>query len=261
MLARLADLSGVPQDELEVQMRSIHQVQGTTEYSWLVSEVPALIASAAPQDPAVVFDEAVHLLNSRRKAATKLYPGVRRALDELKRRGVTIIAYTESIAYWTEWRVRHTRLDGVIDALYSAPDHDLPAGQTIEEVRSLPPAHYGLKKTQHLHVPRGVLKPSAEVLFSILNEQGFSPGQAVYIGDSLMKDIAMAQQANVLDAYAEYGQVQNKPEYDLLRRVSHWTDDEVAREREIARSVGAITPTFTCHSLFAEVLPLFHTQS
>jgi len=257
MLARLTALSGVPRVELEREIRAIHQVQGTTEYSWLVREVPALVAAAAPNDPAVVFDEAVHVLNSRRKAATKLYPGVRSALDELKSLGVTIVAYTESIAYWTEWRVRHTGLDGVIDVLYSAPDHDWPTGVTAAEVRMLPPSEYGLRKTRHRHVPRGVLKPSVEILHSILNEQGFKPEQAAYIGDSLMKDIVMAQQAGVLDAHAEYGQVQTKNEYDLLRRVSHWSDEDVAREREISRSAGAVIPTIVCHHSFAEVVPLF----
>lgn len=257
MLARLTELSGVPQENLEAQIRKIHQLRGTTEYSWLVREVPALIAAAAPRSPAVVFDEAVHVLNSRRKAATKLYPGVRNALDELKKCGVTIVAYTESIAYWTEWRVRHTGLDGVIDVLYSAPDHDWPAGVTAEEVRMLPPSEYGLKRTRHQHVPSGILKPNVEVLNSILDEQGFKPEQAVYVGDSLMKDIAMAQEARVLDAHAEYGQVQTKIEYDLLRRVSHWSDEDVAREREIAQSVGVITPTIICRQSFAEVVPLF----
>lgn len=257
MLARLTKLSGVPQDELERQIRVVHQAKGTTEYSWLVSEVPALIEAAAPGDPAEVFDEAVHVLNSRRKAATKLYPGVRNALEDLKKRGITILAYTESIAYWTEWRVRRTGLDGVIDVLYSAPDHDLPVGTTIEDLRRLPPTEYGLKRTRHEHVPRGVLKPNAQVLHSILDEQRYRPEEAVYIGDSLMKDMSMAQDAGVLDIHAKYGEVQGKAEYDLLRRVSHWSDEDVAREREIAQSVGTITPTVTCHRSFTEVLPLF----
>lgn len=257
MLARLTELSGVPQDVLEGQIRRIHQDRGTTEYSWLVGEIPALIAAAAPADPAVVYDEAVHVLNSRRKAATKLYPGVREALTELRNLGVRIVAYTESIAFWSEWRVRHTRLDGIIDALYSAPDHDLPAGLTIDDLRMLPPSDYGLKETRHKHIPRGVLKPSTLVLQSILDEQGFRPEEAVYVGDSLMKDITMAQRAGILDVYAKYGESQNRAGYDLLRRVSHWSDEDVAREREIAQSSGIVVPTLTCHHAFDEVLPLF----
>lgn len=255
MLTRLTELSGVPQEELERQIRIIHQAKGTSEYSWLVSEVPALIKAAAPGDPAEVFDDAVHVLNSRRKATTKLYPGVRKTLEELKKKNIKILAYTESIAYWTEWRVRRTGLDGIIDVLYSAPDHDLPTGTTIESLRTLPPEEYGLKSTQHKHIPRGILKPNAQVLHSILNEQGYQPEEAAYVGDSLMKDISMAQDAGVLDIHAKYGEAQHKAEYDLLRRVSHWSDEDVAREREIVRSVGSVTPTIVCHRSFAEVVP------
>lgn len=261
MLTRLVELSGASQSDLEREIRRIHQLRRTTEYSWLVSEVPALIEAAAPSDPAVVFDDAVHELNSRRKAATRLYPGVRSSLDELKRLGVTVIAYTESIAYWTEWRVRHTGLDGVIDFLYSAPDHDWPAGVRADEIRTLPASEYGLKETQHRHVPSGLIKPNVEVLLSILHDEGFEPQEAVYIGDSLMKDIVMAQGAGVLDVHAEYGQAQSRVEYDLLRRVSHWSDEDVAREREISESVGSISPTVSCRRSFAEVLPLFRPSS
>jgi FMN phosphatase YigB (HAD superfamily) len=257
MLSKLVELSGLPQEILEEEIRKIHQARGTSEYSWLLHEVPALIQAAAPTDPAVAFDEAAHVLNSRRRAATRLYPGVRKALTELKRAGVGIVAYTESIAYWTEWRVRHTRLDGVIDVLYSAPDHDLPAHRGLDELRTLPPSHYGLKTTVHRHIPRGLLKPNAGILRSILTEQGCEPEEAVYIGDSRMKDIAMAQQAGVLDVHAKYGEVQSRPEYDLLRRVSHWSDEDVARERELAQTTDVIVPTVTCHRSFDEVLPLF----
>ncbi|MDA2810664.1 hypothetical protein O4J56_08460 [Nocardiopsis sp. RSe5-2] len=44
------------------------------------------------------------------------------ALGEVRRRGVPVVAYTESIAYWTEWRMRETGLDGMVDILYSSPD-------------------------------------------------------------------------------------------------------------------------------------------
>jgi phosphoglycolate phosphatase len=260
MLTRLAEMSGVPREVLEEQIRAIHEKRGTTEYSWLIGEIPALIDTAAPVDPAVLYDDAVHVLNSRRRATTRLYPGVREALTQLKRLDVRIVAYTESVAYWSEWRIRHTRLDGIIDVLYSAPDHDLPAGRDIRDLRMLPPTEYGLKRTRHNHIPRGVLKPNALVLRSILDEQGFRPEEAVYLGDSLMKDIVMAQQAGVLDVYAKYGESQSRPGYDLLRRVSHWSDNDIARERAIAQSTAIVVPTVTCQRSFDEVLPLFNRE-
>ncbi len=255
----LVNQSGVDRAVLEEQIRAVHRSRGTTEYSNLVREVPALIDAATPYDPAKVYDAALHAQNSRRRAATCLYPGVGEGLRSLKQAGVRIAAYTESGAFWTEWRIKHTGLDGIIDVLYSSPDHDLTAGLKSSDLRSghYEDEHYGLRGTQHLHVPHGVLKPNVEVLHSILDGQGCEPEESVYLGDSLMKDIVMAQAAGVLDAHAEYGLVQHRDEYDLLRRVTHWTDEDVAREKALATPHGEVRPTVVCHNGFLDVLPLF----
>lgn len=263
MLTRLVDLSGVSQDQLEREIRPIHQLRGTSEYSNLLNEVPSLREAASPLTPAAAFDDALHVLNSRRKAATSLYPGVMDTLLKLKQHGVSIVAYTESIAYWTEWRIQRTGLDGVIDVLYSAEDHDLPAGMSVKDLRTgyKPPGEYGLKATAHHHTPRGVLKPDPTVLRSILRDQQCQPKRAVYVGDSLMKDVTMAQSVGVVDVHAKYGEAQSESGYALLRRVSHWSDADVERERRLAKTSDAVAPTHVCHQSFAEVLPLFDLPS
>ena len=256
MLDRLVEMSGVPADVLEKEIRLVHQAQGTSEYSWLLNELPSLRAASPDVAPLVAYDEAVHVLNSLRRKATRLYPTVTETLRTLRDRGVMIVAYTESIAYWTEWRIKHTRLDGVIDVLYSAPDHDLPNGMTVGSIRQRPPEDYGLKHTVHRHVGRGVVKPNEKVLRQILDECDRSVEAAVYVGDSKMKDIAMAQSAGVLDVHAKYGEVQERPEYGLLRRVSHWPDVAVEREESLITS-DEVQPTLTLNAQFAEILPLF----
>jgi len=250
-------LSDVDRALLEEQIRAVHRRRGTTEYSNLVRELPSLIEAAAPDDPAKVYDAALHAQNSRRKATTRLYPRVPEGLRSLKQAGVRIAAYTESGAFWAEWRIKHTGLDGIIDVLYSSPDHDLTAGVVPSALRSghYDHEHYGLRGTRHQHVPHGVLKPNVEILRSILDDERCAPEETVYLGDSLMKDIVMAQAAGVLDAHAEYGLVQHRDEYDLLRRVTHWTDEDVTREMALSTPHGEVKPTIVCHSGFDDVLP------
>lgn len=256
MLNALIEDSGVPRDVLETQIRAVHQKYGTTEYSNLVNEIPALVEAAEGREPWRAFPRAIEALRVERRRHTLLYPGVAEGLAAVKQAGLAVIAYTESLAYWTEWRLRRTGLDGVIDCLYSSQDHDLPRGMTVQELRSRPDDYYGLKLTEHRHVPRGAIKPNVEVLKSILDEVGFQPHEAVYIGDSLMKDVAMAQEAKVSDVHARYGEAQHRPEYALLRRVTHWTDEDVERERAISSSLGDITATHTCEAGFRELLPV-----
>ncbi|MCA4722167.1 HAD family hydrolase [Mycolicibacterium fortuitum] len=263
MLERLTELSGVPREILEAEIRVVHQLRGTSEYSNLLNELPSLQARSGDRMPLDAFDEAVHVLHSRRRSATALYPGVRETLIQLKRQGVTIAAYTESIAYWTQWRIKHTRLDGVIDVLYSAPDHDLPDGMTFDDLRrpDLRTADdYQLGGTVHRYIPKQEVKPNPEVLKAILSDLEFSPDEALYVGDSLMKDIAMAQQAHVLDAHAKYGEAQHVKEYELLRRVSHWPDAAVTREKELI-DVPDVVPTVVLEETFSEILHQYPTVS
>lgn len=259
LLDDLVKLSGVDRGTLEEQIRTVHQRRGTSEYSNLVREVPVLMDVAASRDPSEVFDSALHAQNSRRKKATRLYPKVDEGLRRLQDAGIRIAAYTESGAYWTEWRIRHTGLDGVIDVLYSAPDHDLAAGVSADDLRTghYNESHYGLRYTEHRHVPQGVLKPNGAVLRQILAEQDCQPAQAVYLGDSLMKDVAMAQSVGVLDVHAEYGLAQDRAGYELLRRVTHWSDQDVEREKCLGGPDSEITPTLVCRDGFEQILPVF----
>ncbi|ECW8697999.1 HAD family hydrolase, partial [Salmonella enterica] len=81
----------------------------------------------------------------------------------------------------------------------------------------------------------------------------------VYIGDSEMKDIEMAQKANVSDVFASYGTghfEDNKEGYELLRAVTHWTDADVERERKIKENASGVKPTYVAEQ-FSDILSFF----
>ncbi|MCC3314757.1 HAD family hydrolase [Nocardia africana] len=260
LITEVSRKSGLSEDKLESEIRTVHQRRGTSEYSNLLDEIPSLVAAAAPTAPHRQYKEALHSFRSRRKIETRLYPRVLDTLINLRSHGITIAGYTESQAFWTAWRIKHTGLDGIIDTLYSAEDHDLPEGMSITDLRTgyIDKDSYDLKKTTHRHTPKGATKPSPAILRSILDDQGASPHEAVYIGDSLMKDIAMAQAVDgVLDVHAKYGEAQNRPEYDLLRRVTHWKDEDVERERQLSARRGSVRPSLVCAHSFNEVLQAF----
>jgi FMN phosphatase YigB (HAD superfamily) len=254
MLSRLTELSGIPQAVLETEIRRVHRERGTAEYSNLLDEIPMLNADG--KKPSILYDDALHRQNSARISATKLYPTVLSTLKTLKNEGILIVAYTDSLAYWTEWRIKHTGLDGIIDILYSSPDHDLPNGLTVQDLRTRPEAEYGLRQTDHHHLPRGASKPNVKILRFILEDCGRAPAESVYVGDNLMKDIAMAQAAGVKDVHAAYGLAQDKPGYELLRRVSHWSAAEIEQEKLLATN-GEVVPSIILRDYFGEILPLF----
>jgi phosphoglycolate phosphatase len=116
--------------------------------------------------------------------------------------------------------------------------------------------HYRLKSTRHLHTPPGVLKPDATILRVILDKFSVEPNRALYVGDSLMKDVAMGQKVGVVDVHAQYGVSTDREGYDLLRQVSHWSDQDVERERHLAQSDVA-QPAVTLQNDLAELLDHF----
>src|SRR4051794_21961380 len=71
----------------------------------------------------------------RRDQNLKLYPSVFPSLWELKKRGTKIVAYTESMSFYSAYRLKRFGLDGVIDALFSPEDHIVPAGVSLDKLR------------------------------------------------------------------------------------------------------------------------------
>ncbi len=51
-----------------------------------------------------------------------------------------------------------------------------------------------------------------------------------------MKDIPMARALGVCDVHADYGCKRTTEHYELLRAVSHWTDEDIAFEKSLERS-------------------------
>src|SRR5205823_606958 len=133
------------------------------------------------------------------------------------------------------------------------PDHELPNRASVDKLRHYPKEHYQLRRTIQRETPRGEFKPNPALLRDILKDVGASPDQTVYLGDGLMKDVAMAQQAGVLGVWAKYGASQSRPEYELLRRVSHWTEADVQGEKDLLKSVST-TPSCVLETSFKELL-------
>jgi len=256
MLEKLVSSSGVNRQQLIQEIKQVHQNHGTSEYAFLIEELPSLVTKYPDGNLVDKFDDVIHTYRTERKKALKLYASVLDTLKVLRERGVLIVGYTESMAFYSNYRIRNLGLDGVIDYLYSPKDHDLPKNLTQNQIRRNPSQSYDLKFTQHRHTPAGELKPNPKLLLDIISEIGAIPQQCLYVGDNLMKDISMAQKAGVYDAYALYGKAQNRPAYELLRQVSHWSQNQIETERNILENV-LVNPTYTLEVSFSEILAKF----
>jgi FMN phosphatase YigB (HAD superfamily) len=231
----------------------IHQKYGTSEYSQLLEELPCL-QERFDSGVVAAMQPAIDAFRHARRQTLTLFPGVAEALGTLRAAGVVIAAFTESLAFYSNYRFRKLGLDGLVDYLYSPPDHEMPVELT--KIRKYDADTYELKHTIHHFTPRGEYKPNPDILDSIVSDLGFDRSDAFYIGDNPLKDVFMAQQAGVTDVWAKYGWAQNRKEqYDLLKLVTHWTKEMVERE-DAAVKPGAIVASFTLENSFSEILPL-----
>ncbi len=247
------EISGIDPDEFYFECSLLHQKHGTSEYTFVLTELPPF-RKMYGENVLNVMQPAIDSFREARRKNLHLYSGVDNTLDQLRAAGVTIAAFTESKAFYTNYRFRKLGLDQKIEFLYSPMDHDLPYNASA--IRKYSPDSYLLKDTMHRFTPDGEYKPNPHILLSIIDELGFDIEDAVYVGDNLLKDVFMAQQAKVTDVYAKYGAAQHRAEeYDLLKKVTHWTPEMVAREKA-ALKPGAINPTHTLNTTFSEIIEI-----
>lgn len=238
---------------VEEDIRRVHQQHRTSEYSFLIEELNVLKNIDKNGDRRSQLSDAIRESQVGRDHNMRLYEGVFKSLWNIKSKGTKIIAYTESMAFYSAYRLKRFGLDGVIDVLYSPQDHDVPFGTSLDDLRRLPDEFYQLQVTQTKHTPPGELKPNPKVLLDIIKSEEVNISHCAYVGDSLFKDVAMARDVGVLDIHAEYGESQRKPEYNLLQRVSHWTQEDVEREKEIIKQGHEFEPSIVLKENFSEL--------
>jgi phosphoglycolate phosphatase-like HAD superfamily hydrolase len=245
--------SGRSRDEVEADIRRVHQMRRTSEYTFLIEELEVLQDIRAVEDIRTRFHNALETSRRGRDQNLQLYPTVFSSLWRIKNAGTKIIGHTESMRFYSAYRLKRFGLDGVIEILFSPKDHEMPAGVSLNQLRRFPDDFYELQVTKGMHTPPGELKPNPKVLADIIDTVGSSPDRCAYVGDSIFKDVAMAHEAGVFDVHAQYGESQKRPQLELLQRVSHWTEDDVRREAAIMARSHDFVPSAVLKDRFAEI--------
>lgn len=256
MLDEVVRITGIERSILISEIRPIHQKYGTAEYAFLLEEIPSLIKLYGSRENINKnLDSAIHAARSQRMTHLRLYKGVYDTLSELKCRRIKVIAYTESKEWYSKNRLKRLGLDYFIDHLYSPADHHIPIKSDERTV-----IDFDFMKFSH--TPADELKPNPKLLLDIIAEIGATPEQCVYIGDSEMKDVDMAVEAGVTAILAKYGSTHfhhRESDYNLLRDVTHWTDEDVQRERDIKETSKHHKPDFEVTS-FEQILDFIDFQ-
>jgi phosphoglycolate phosphatase-like HAD superfamily hydrolase len=256
MLNEIVRISNLPIEVLEREIKTVHEKHGTSEYAFLIEELPSLAANHPSQNVMEIYAPAIDAYREARRSRLVLYPSVRETLEHIKASGTLVVGYTESLEFYTTYRLIKLDLDGLLDFVYFPPDHALPEGLDANQIRHYDADAYRLRSTQTRRTPKGETKPNPKLLGHILDQCGADKERTAYVGDKLDKDVRMAQAAGVLDVYAKYGDTVGDERYELLRRVTHWRSASVETERQTTQET--VSPTYTLEQSFAQLLQRFN---
>ena len=247
----------IEDDVLKADFKKLHQKYNTTEVSFAYDELTSLSdddklnITVKPRKGKSIY----HKYNSNKKSKLKLYDGVLETLIELKSKGVLIIGFTESNAFFTKYRIKHLGLDGVFDCIYSPLDTGIPKST----YKVYDDDFWEPKKTEIRYLSKSIKKPDSEILGIILRDFKVKNENAIYIGDKIDRDMRMAIDTSVTSVFAQYGSEINNDKYELLKEVTHWTAEDVAREIDFQNrhKNDEITPDYILKSKFSEILSFF----
>ncbi|MDP2698427.1 HAD family hydrolase [Thalassospira sp.] len=234
------------------QMRDVHVKNHDSEHPFALLDTDIVknrFPKQSREEIAEKLDEALYQFNSVRKQKLKLYDGIKSGIENLKEQNIKIVAHTESKLFTTIDRLHKLESFDYFDHIYcrERPDSNHPDPKAAE---------YWLGKFDLSNITELAFKdrkPAPHILNQICLQQGILPEQTAYIGDSIAKDILMAQRANVFAIWAKYG-TQVPPEmYAKLVRISHWSKQDIAREMKLKEDAKNISPDLTVNS-FSEAI-------
>jgi FMN phosphatase YigB (HAD superfamily) len=254
MAIELAKLLDIPLVTVLKEYQLVHQQYANTEKPFATLALPCVKAKyghAANEVMLAELSPVFNAFNMKRNETLRLYPSVIETLIELKRSGVKLVAHTESLEFNAVYRMNKLGLVPFFDRLYTTAD--------INNTHPCPQmANYpNIAQDFVERVDPSSLKPNAELLLSIIKKEGASIGSTIYIGDSIRKDIAMANSAGVTSVWAKYGRDVEKKHWDVIEQISHWTNE--AFQREKSATIGHIVPT---HEIlcFSEILSVLKAE-
>lgn len=220
MVKEISSIIGVPQEKLLKEYKQVHQEVGSVEYPFATINLPSVrnkYDGYSDEQIKRELDSGFYKFNYARKKLLKLYPGVMDTLKFLYDRNIIIVAYTESTEENGFYRLKKLGVDKYFKEVYVS-----------DSMYMYPHAKSILSKTHKLHGK----KPNAEILREICDNENVSIKQAIYIGDSLSKDMLMAKQAGILSVWCNYQQEDIGDLYKKLVAISHWTEQDFQKEEQ-----------------------------
>jgi FMN phosphatase YigB (HAD superfamily) len=253
MVDEAVRITGCDRDRLLDDFRDVHRVREDSEqpYALLDTQMirdlfPRRSRSEVSRELASAFDA----FNAARDRHLQLYPHVRETLNALRDAGVILAAHTESKLNAVVDRLTRLSITQYFRHIYcrqrTAVDHP--------ERRSTDKTFGGFPMARVRELSHHQRKPDPSVLIEICSKEHISIAETAYVGDSIVRDVYLAKTAGAYAIWAKYGSASGTDEYQKLVRISHWSSDDVAREKMLGVAAQNSRPDYVLEKGFNEIL-------
>lgn len=222
MVDELSRILKIDENVIIAEYKTVHQDKGSVEYPYATLLLPC-VKKAYPdlsrEQVLYKLDPAFHRFNSIRKRELALFPGVKETLKSIFNSGVVIVGFTESAEENGYFRLKKLGVDMFFRKVYVSDSEYKPLNKT-----------HTSHKTATIHGK----KPNVDVLLQIMTDEKVLPSETVYVGDSLTKDIYMANQAGVHSVLCKYPSAPNAAElYEKLVAITSWKEEDFIYEAKL----------------------------
>ncbi len=211
MVDAVVRATGFQRIKVVQSLKAVYTKYESNEYPFALQE--SSLFTEFPEfgsfDKLVIEPARMAFAEARRKYL-KPYKTVVDTLGTLKERRVPVVALTDAPKNPAEQRIKRMGLDQLLTAVYTMPGFTFPAGPDGEALVAPDILQKEVKGEYRascpvIELPREFEKPNVAGLKKILQTYGVQPKDVLVVGDSVKKDVAIAQELGCLDVFAEYG--------------------------------------------------------
>ena len=247
MTETLCRATGFDRDAIVDSMKKVFSKYSTNEYAFVLQEAD-IFEDIKRRDYAWFQEHVVNAsrfsFNRARKESLRVYPGVHKALNVLCSHGIRVIGLSAAPAFPVEQRLKHLGVDKYLEAFYALKSYPVPKSHELDEaiVNRISVGYYKSRIKRVVELPLSFEKPSTRGIRKILDDERLKPERVLIIGDSVKKDIRIAQELGIVDVWARYGTVVSP---ELKDKLNYYSAPEIQRRNVSQPGDVSYTPTHT----------------
>jgi phosphoglycolate phosphatase len=259
MVHSLNKLLDIDEEDLIESFKKVYQKHGSVEYSFSVQELDIWedLDWSDEEIRDIAIKAARGAFRRARKRYLKLFTGVKETLDWFTYEDIIIFASTDAPYFHAEKRLKSLGIDKYFAGLICLKFNQIPNILPLDVQKKINQDSYQSRIPHIIEINKEYLKPDPTPLINLILEFNLDKNRTFYVGDSLEKDILLAQEVGVIDIWAKYGKESyQQKNLDTIIKITPWNKEDVKKSISISKEIN---PSFTINE-FSELINIMGAE-